>query len=107
MGFGPSHMNFTQPSRTSAQANGSDAVWFLDLPFDTTFLAEQLPIGATSRWSEASGSFEATFYPAGDYRFTLMADGYDPLIVTITALECKDGEPTSEPVDDPATLAAA
>ena len=95
-------MNFTQPSRLSALANGSDAIWFLDLPFDTTFFAEQLPDGATSRWNQASDSFEATFYPAGDYRFTLMADGYDPLIVTITALECEDdGEPTSEPVDDP------
>lgn len=90
-------MNFNQPTALTVRADGSEPSFFTDLPPATTFVTEQLPNGATSSWLEGSGSFEATFNPAGEYRFTLSADGYDTLVVVITATEVPQ-EPDEDPV---------
>lgn len=77
---------FFAPDKTTVLANAEDICLFQGLPVPTAFFSEQLPDGATNEWVCTDGFFEATMSPHGEYRFTLSAEGYDTMVVTVMAL---------------------
>lgn len=90
---------FILPSKTEVIADGEDVAMWENLPIPTHFYCtvhNDIPEQNPNEWDVEDGWFGATFYPWGEYRFILSADGFEDLHITITAIPMEGDSPGDE-----------